>query len=65
MAEPRPYRKYVFKVGNKIVHGGITTDLERREQEHKQRWPEGHIRQEGGPVTEESARQWEKGQGYS
>ena len=29
--------KYHFKKGNKIVHTGITNDLERREQEHK-RW---------------------------
>ena len=27
--------KYHFKKGNKIVHTGITNDLERREQEHK------------------------------
>ena len=26
--------KYHFKVGNKIVHGGITNNLDRREQEH-------------------------------
>ena len=27
--------KYHFKQGNKIVHTGITEDLDRREQEHK------------------------------
>ena len=26
--------KYVYKKGNKILHGGITNDLERREGEH-------------------------------
>jgi predicted GIY-YIG superfamily endonuclease len=41
---PRDTYKYHFKVGNKIVHGGITTDLERREKEHHQENPEGHIK---------------------
>jgi hypothetical protein len=31
MAKPRNTHKYHFKVGNKIVHSGITDDLERRE----------------------------------
>jgi predicted GIY-YIG superfamily endonuclease len=35
--KPRNYYKYYFKEGNKIIHGGITTDLERREQEHQQK----------------------------
>lgn len=65
MAKSRPYRKYLFKVGNKIVHGGITTDVQQREQQHKQKWPKGHIKAIGGPVTEESAREWEKERGYS
>ncbi|MFC2113201.1 hypothetical protein ACFLTA_08040 [Bacteroidota bacterium] len=37
--QPRDHYKYQFKVGNKIKHGGITTDPERREQEHQQEWP--------------------------
>jgi len=57
--------KYVFKVGNKIVHGGITDDLERREQEHELRWPKGHIKQVGNITTEEAARKWEEEHGYS
>ena len=60
MGKPRPYKKYDVIVDGKIVHSGITTDLERREQEHKQKWPKGHIKQVGGSVTEESARDWEK-----
>jgi predicted GIY-YIG superfamily endonuclease len=52
--------KYDFKVGNKIVHSGITNDLERREQEHQQRWPKGHIVQVGRATTEEAAREWEE-----
>ncbi len=57
--------KYLFKVGNKIVHGGITNDLERREQEHQLRWPKGHIKQVGNRTTEQAARNWEEEHGYS
>ncbi len=51
--------KYDFKVGNKIVHSGITNDLERREQEHQNRWSNGHIVQVGRKTTEDAAREWE------
>ena len=51
---------YDFKVGQKIVHSGITNDLERRETEHQQRWPEGRIVKVRGQQTEEAARAWEK-----
>lgn len=63
MAKPRNTYKYQLKVGNKIVHEGITDDLERREQEHKQKWPKGHIKQVGRQTTEEAAREWEKKRG--
>jgi len=56
----RDTHKYGFKVGNKTVHSGITNDLDRREQEHKQRWPNGHIVKVGRATTEEAAREWEK-----
>ena len=62
--QPRNYYKYQFKVGNKIKHGGITTDLERREEEHQQKWPNGHIMKVGIKTTEEAARVWEKKKGY-
>ena len=52
--------KYDFKVGNKIVHSGITSDLERREEEHQDRWPAGHIKQVGRRTTEDGARAWEE-----
>ena len=60
MPKPRNTYKYQLKVGNKIVHEGITDDLERREQEHKQKWSKGHIKQVGRRTTEEAAREWEK-----
>ena len=52
--------KYDFKVGNKIVHSGITQDIERREEEHQQRWPKGHIVKVGTATTEKAAREWEE-----
>lgn len=65
MPKPRDTFKYQFKLGNKIVHGGITDDLERREQEHKQKWPTGHIFQVGRKTTEDAAREWEENKGHS
>lgn len=61
MTKKRDTYKYDYKVGNKIVHSGITNDLERREQEHQQRWPNGHIKQSGRKTTEDAARGWESG----
>ena len=54
--------KYHFKTGHKIVHSGITDDLDRREQEHQQKWPRGHIMQVGRKTTEPAAREWEQSQ---
>jgi hypothetical protein len=64
MSTKRDTYKYQYKIGNKIVHGGITNDLERREQEHQQKWPKGHIKQVGRRTTEEAARKWEEEKGY-
>jgi predicted GIY-YIG superfamily endonuclease len=52
--------KYDFKVAQKIVHSGITNDLEHRESQHKQRWPAGHIVQVGRATTKEAAERWEE-----
>ena len=57
---PRNWKKYDFKVGSKIAHSGISKDLERREAEHQERWPKGHITQVGRATTEEAARKWEE-----
>jgi len=65
MGKPRDTCKYLYKIGNKIVHGGITNDLDRREQEHQQKWSKGHIKQVGRRTTEEAARKWEKVKGFS
>ena len=65
MPNKRDTFKYVFKDGRKVVHGGITNDLERREVEHQQQWSKGHIKQVGRKTTEDAARKWEKEKGYS
>lgn len=69
--------KYYFKVGNLIVHGGITKDLNRRENEHQNSgrytlhnntryyWSNGHISQVGNRVTWESGLEWERQNGFS
>lgn len=62
MSKPRDTYKYHYKTGHKIVHSGITDDLERREQEHQQNWPSGHIKQVGRKTTEDAAREWEENQ---
>jgi len=62
MVAKRDIYKYHFKIGNKIVHSGITNDLERREMEHKQKWPNRHIFQIGNKTTEEGATNWEEKQ---
>ena len=57
---PRNTYRYHFKVGNEIVHRGITNNLERRETEHQEKWPRGHIVQIGPAVTRDSALRWER-----
>jgi predicted GIY-YIG superfamily endonuclease len=64
MGKPRNTYKYVAKVGNKVIYGGITNDLERREAEHQRKWPSCHLVQVGRITTEDAARDWEKKKGY-
>lgn len=54
--------KYRLKVDGQVVHCGITNDLERREREHRRRWPTGRIEQVGKRTTREDAWRWEKEQ---
>lgn len=58
----RKYYKYHYRVNRRIVHSGITIDLERRESEHRNTYGGGGIRQVGRRTTEEAAREWEKKQ---
>jgi predicted GIY-YIG superfamily endonuclease len=71
------YYKYYFKVGNLIVHGGITNDLNRREIEHQNSgrstvwqgvryyWSKGFISQVGYRVSKEEALRWERENGFA
>ena len=52
--------KYHFKIGNTIVHRGITNDLDRRGDEHEQEWPNGHITPVGRRTTRDAALKWER-----
>ena len=60
MSKERDTYTYDFKIGNKIIHSGITKDLDRREEEHQQSWPKGHIVKVGVAKTEEGALAWEE-----
>lgn len=64
MSKPRDTIKYQVKIGNKVVDGGITKDLERREQERQREYPGSHLFKVGNRTTEEAARDWEEKEGY-
>ncbi|CAA0212073.1 hypothetical protein ACE1MK_09375 [Tenacibaculum maritimum] len=67
--------KYHFKVGNLVVHCGITNDLNRRESEHQNSgrytphngkryyWKDGHIVQQGNITFRVAAMLWERRNG--
>ena len=65
MGSERDTYKYFVKIGNKVMDGGITKDLERREQERQREYPGSHLYKVGNRTTEEGARKWEKDEGYS
>ena len=64
MPTDRTTYKYHFKKGNKIVHTGITNDIDRREAEHRSEpgLSKGHIKQVGFRTTREAALEWEREQ---
>ena len=65
MPTSRDTYKYHFKLGNKIVHTGITNDIDRRELEHQRSnkaWSKGHIKQVGFRTTRDVALEWEREQ---
>ena len=61
MTTAKKYR-YRFKVDGRVVHHGITTDLQRRERQHRKRWPGGVIEQVGQPTAPHAAWDWERRQ---
>lgn len=60
MAALRTHYRYDYLVGGTIRHSGITINPDQREQQHRSRWPGGHLRVAGPRVTENTAREWEK-----
>ena len=60
MAKPKDTYKYHLKQGKKVVHRGITNDLDRREDEHKKQSPGTEIKQVGRKTTREAALRWER-----
>jgi len=65
MGSKRNTYKYLVKRGNKVLDGGITKDLKRREQKRQREYPRSHLMKVGIRTTEEGARKWEKKKGYS
>ena len=59
MGKPRDTYKYHLKLGNKIVHKGITDDLPRRQREHQEAFPKAKIKPIGRRTTRDKALEWE------
>ena len=59
MSERDTY-KYHLKQGRKIVHKGITFDLNRREAQHQEEYPGSRIKPVGRRVGREAALKWER-----
>ena len=64
MTTQRNTYKYHFKKGTKIIHTGITNDLDQREMEHQSEsgWSKGHIKQVGYRTTRKAAFKWKQEQ---
>jgi len=72
--EPNDTYKYHFKVGNLVVHPGITKNLTSRKSDHQNSgnytyhngerhyWKDGHIVQIGYITTRTAALEWERGE---
>ena len=52
--------KYQLRQGNRIVHRGVTNNLDRREGEHQAEYPGASIHQVGRRTTRQRALQWER-----
>ena len=49
---------YELKVGGEVVLSGVTNDLDRRQDEHRVRWPDGRVELVDGPMTRPEALKW-------
>ena len=52
--------KYQIKKGGKVVYRGITNDLDRRESEHQEKFPDTQVKQVGRQTTRKAALKWER-----
>ena len=59
MAEQDTY-KYHLKKENKVVHRGVTNDLDRRQAEHQEQFPGAKIEQISRRTTRDAALRWER-----
>ncbi len=50
--------KYELEVDGAVVFRGVTSDLQRRESEHRERWPEGTVVKIGRRTTRAAALAW-------
>ena len=53
---------YIFYVGRRISHRGITNSPARREREHRRNHPKGRLKVVGRAKSRVGALQWEKRQ---
>lgn len=58
--QKRDTYKYHFIHNGKVVHRGITDDLQRRESEHQRKWKGGWIKQVGNRTTRDAGIKWEE-----
>lgn len=63
MAKQRDTYKYHLKQGKKVVHRGVTYDLERREAQHQEKFPNSNIEQVGRRTSRDAALKWERAGG--
>ena len=57
-AEQSDSYTYELKVRGEVVLSGVTNDLDRRQAEHRRRWPDGQVTPVGGPITRAEALEW-------
>lgn len=62
MSTPRDTYRYQLWHSGKVVHHGITNDPDRRQSEHRERWPGCQLRVVGPAVSRETGLAWEKDQ---
>ena len=60
MTKKKDTYKYQLKRSAKVVHRGITINLEQREGQHQKEFPNTTIQQVGRRTTREAALRWER-----